>query len=65
MDTSLARHCEAGEAVRNPAFTVPLVVQLTPRAKRMCLLALLDIRNAVAQCLRTNNRIIISFLHVQ
>ena len=40
----------------------------TPRAKRMCLVALLDVRNAISLCLHfcyTNNRIIISFLRVQ
>ena len=63
--SSLARHCEAGEVVSNPAFTAPLVVQLIPRAKRMYLLTFLDVRNTIAQCLRMNNKIIISFLHVR
>ena len=74
MDPSLTRHCEGcslqdwvGTPV-NFTFMVFLAVRSTPRAQRMCLVAFLDIRNAILSCLRfrcTNNRIIISFLRVQ
>ena len=50
------------------SFTASLAVWLTPRAKRTCLLAFLDVRNAISPCLRfccANNRIKISFLCVQ
>ena len=74
MDTSLTRHCEGcslqdwvGTPV-NFTFMVFLAVRSTPRAQRMCLVAFLDVRNAILSCLHfrcTNNRIIISFLRVQ
>ena len=51
-----------------PPSPVSLAVGSTPRAKRMCLLALMNVRNAILPCLHfccTNNRIIISFLHVR
>ena len=58
--------CETrSEPPPSPAF---LAVRLTPRAKRTCLLALMNVRNATSPCLRlccTNSRIIISFLHVR
>ena len=71
MDTCLARHCEgvACETLRSePPFTACLAVGLTPIAKRMCLLVILDVRNTITQCLHfccTKNRIIISFLRVR
>ena len=45
-----------------------LAVGSTPRAKILCLLALLDVRNTISPCLCvwcTNNRLIISFLPVR
>ena len=50
------------------SFTTSLAVWLIPRAKRTCLLAFLDVRNAISPCLcfcYTNNKIKISFLSVQ
>ena len=44
-----------------PPSPASLAVGSTPRAKRMCLLTLLNVRNATSPCLRfccTNNRII-------
>ena len=49
----------------NFTITASLAVRSTPRAKRMCLLTFLDVRNAISHFFSTNNRIIISFSHVQ
>ena len=65
-DTAKGVACETRS--EPPPSPVSLAVGLTPRAKRTCLLALLNFRAATSPCLRfccTNNRIIISFLRAQ
>ena len=50
-----------------PPSSASMAVGSTPRAKIMCLLALMNVRNATSPCSRfccTNNRIMISFLRV-
>ena len=43
---------QSATSLVNFTFTVSLAVWSIPRAKRMCLLALLDIGNAISLCLR-------------
>ena len=65
-DTAKGVACETRS--EPPPSPASLAVGSTPRAKRKCLLALLNVRNATSPCLRfccTNNRIIISFLRVR
>ena len=62
-DTAKGIACETRS--EPPPSPASLAVGSTPRAKRMCLLALMNVRNATSPCLCfccTNNRIII---HVQ
>ena len=65
-DTAKGVACETRS--EPPPSLASLAVGLTPRAKKkMCLLTLLDVRNAISPCLHfccTNNRII-SFLREQ
>ena len=61
-DTAKGVACETRS--EPPPSPASLAVGSTPRAKRTCLLALMNVRNATSLCLRfccTNNRIIISF----
>ena len=65
-DTAKGIACETRS--EPPPSLASLAVESTPRAKRMCLLALMNVRNTTSPCLHfccTNNRIIISFLHVR